>query len=137
MRNSLAIAFFALLLAAPQVSASTVVLTPGESFTSGDTNVVCVPDGSNTPLTRTECQYWDEFNKRCLYQRKIVTYGDIQCVEECQHWDDFKNECRFATRCVFHHGQRRFVRTACEEFDAFNATCLRTRQELIGTTRER
>lgn len=125
-----------LLLTAPSAWAKTIVLQPGESYTAGETTVVCgTGGGRNAPLTRTECQHWDEFNKRCLYQRKIVTYGNVQCVEECQHWDDFNNECRFATACTYHAGQRRFVRTVCEEFDAFSATCVRTRQELIGTTR--
>ena len=135
MRNLRTAAILCLLLNAPLAIAGTVVLQPGESYTSGETTIVCAPSGGNAPLTRTECQFWDAFNNRCLYQRKIITFGSVECVEECQHWDDFAHECRFATTCVFHGRQRRFVRTVCEEFDTFSASCLRTRQELIGTTR--
>jgi hypothetical protein len=137
MKTILATIPIVLLLAAPSAWAKTIVLQAGESYTRGETNIVCQPgSGRNaTPLTRTECQYWDDFNKRCLYQRKIMSYGNAQCVEECQHWDDFNNECRFATTCTYHAGQRRFVRTVCEEFDAFNARCVRTRQELSDTGR--
>ena len=128
----------ALLLTAPAAWAKRIVLQPGESYISGDTTVVCQPGAGtkNAPLTRTECQYWDDFDKRCLYQRKSIIHGHAECVEECQHWDEFNKECRFATACVFHAGQRRFVRTVCEEFDTFSATCVRTRQEVLNTTRE-
>lgn len=136
MKTILAILLLALLLTAPAAWAKTIVLEPGQSYTSGETNIVCMPgNGSAAPISRTECQYWDNFNKQCLYQRKIITYGRAECVEECQHWDDFNHECRFATTCVFYAGQRRFVRTVCDEFDTFNATCVRTRQELIDTHR--
>lgn len=136
MKTILASALCTLLLTASSAWAKTIVLQPGESYTIGETTIVCGANGSrNAPLTRTECQHWDDFNKRCLYRRTIISHGNVQCVEECQHWDDFNNECRFATVCAYHAGQRRFVRTVCEEFDAFSATCVRTRQELIDGAR--
>ncbi|MFZ5761803.1 MAG: hypothetical protein ACOY8P_02610 [Thermodesulfobacteriota bacterium] len=126
-----------LLLIAPSARARTIVLEPGQSYGSGETTIVCGAGGErDVPLTRTECQYWDDFDKRCLYQRKSIIHGRAECVEECQHWDEFNKECRFATACVFHAGQRRFVRTVCEEFDTFSATCVRTRQEVLNTTRK-
>ena len=131
MRTLPLLPLLALLLAAPPALASDIAPAAGESSTAS------AATRGQAPLVRTECQFWDDFDKRCLYQRKIMTYGRMQCVEECQHWDDFANECRFATSCTFHRGQRRFVRTVCEEYDAFNATCLRTRQELIDGGRER
>lgn len=125
-------------LSGAPATAETIVLQPGESYNSGDLNIMCVPGTTASGVVElTECQFWDDFKQRCLYEKKILSYGDARCVEECQHWDDFANECRFATVCTFHPGQRLFVRTVCDAFDSHTATCVRTRQEMIGNRRQR
>jgi len=113
--------------------AEVVVLHPGESYTAGELTVTCAPNGAtpSTVLSRKECQVWDSFGEKCLFERTIKSFAGIECVEECQHWDDFSDTCRFQTSCEFHPGQRVFLKTVCDEFDRFSATCRRTRQVVI------
>lgn len=112
--------------------AKTIVLGVGESYTEDDLNVMCVEQKSEALIELRDCQFWDDFNDRCLYEKTVYTYGDLECVERCQHWDKFKEVCHFATQCTFHPSAGVFVETTCEEFDEFKNVCKRTKQKKIS-----
>jgi len=109
----------------------TIVLEPGETYRAGDHDITCVPHRHPRPVALGECQYWDDFDKRCLYERKVVSVGALDCVEECQHWDDFRKGCDYATTCTFYPDQGLFVQTSCDEFDTFSRHCLRVKEVKI------
>ena len=113
--------------------AKTVVLGVGETYSEGDLNVMCVEQKSEAVVEIKECQFWDKFNDRCLYEKKKFAYGDIECVEECQHWDSFNKRCHYATECAFYPAAGLFVKTVCEEFDDFKNVCKRTKQIKIDS----
>ena len=119
-------------IAVPALRADTVVLEPGESFQAGDHNVTCVLQRRAQPLALSECQYWDDFDKKCLQERKVLSVGKLNCVEECQHWDEFNKVCEYATTCTFYPAQGGFIRTTCAEFDTYAHRCLRVHQEKLG-----
>lgn len=114
------------------LSAKTIVLGIGETYTEEDLNVICVEQKRQALVELKECQFWDDFNERCLYEKKIFTYGELECLEECQHWDKFSQQCHYATQCTFYPSAGIFVKTVCEEFDDFNKACKRTRQNKIS-----
>ena len=128
----LVVAGMTLLTGVPELRAETVVLHPGESHRQGDLNVTCVERRVARPLVLTDCQHWDDFDKRCLYERKVHSVGRLSCVEECQHWDDFNNVCEYASTCVFYPEHALFVRTTCEEFDSTSRRCLRQKEAKIA-----
>ena len=114
------------------LAGNTVVLRPGQSFTSGEDTVVCTEKGKSGPVAVTECQYWDDFNKKCLYEAtRYVTQG-MQCVENCQHWDSFFKRCNYAVKCKYQPEQGVFVKTSCVDFDDFNKKCRRQQEKIIG-----
>lgn len=124
-----------LLVAATTADAREVRLQAGESFQENDLTVTCQAAGAGeamAPLSVRECQYWDDFKQKCLFEKNILTYRNLQCVEECQHWDSFRNTCYYQTRCTFHPSHEAFVRNVCDEFDDFKNKCLRTREMKIG-----
>ena len=86
-------------------------------------------------LALRECQYWDDFDKKCLFEKTIHTYNDLECVEECQHWDSFSNTCDYQSKCVFSSRQEAFVLSTCAEFDDYSRKCLKVREEKIGGKR--
>jgi len=114
------------------LSAKTVVLGVGETYTADDLNVICVEQKSRALVELKECQFWDDFTDRCLYEKKIFTYGELECIEECQHWEKFNQQCHYATQCTFYPSTGIFVKTICEEFDDFNKVCKRTKQNKIS-----
>ncbi len=109
-----------------------VVLTPGQSYNSGEKTVICTDGRSTRPIAVTECQYWDEFNKKCLYEATRYVMQGMQCLEDCQHWDSFFKRCDYAVTCKYQPDQGVFVKTSCADFDDFNKKCLRQRQKIIG-----
>ncbi|MDA8165472.1 MAG: hypothetical protein M0017_10635 [Desulfobacteraceae bacterium] len=109
-----------------------VVLGAGESYSADDLTVRCVERAEPQVIKLTDCQFWDQFEQKCLYERKTYRYGRLACVEECQHWDSFSNTCFFATTCEFVPGQHAFVRTSCDVFDQTENVCRRTKQQVIG-----
>ena len=113
--------------------AKEVSLDIGETYSQGDLTVTCSQSSTvDSPLTINDCQYWDDFNKKCLFEKKTYTYQNLECVEECQHWEKFNSTCHYQTKCMFYPSQRSFVQTTCGQFDAFNKTCLRTKELKIG-----
>ena len=134
MKRTAKIFFLVLLILASPAAllAKTIVLGVGENYTEGDLNVMCVDQKRDAVVELTECQFWDDFNNRCLYERKIFTYNDIQCVEECQHWDSFNKRCDYAVSCSFQPSSGLFLRRTCDEFDSFNHACVRQKEELLG-----
>ena len=116
---------------APPAWGREVVLGLGETYSDGDLTVRCAERAEPQVIELTECQFWDQFDKVCLYERRTLRYGDLACVEECQQWDSFSNACYYAATCEFFPAQRSFVRTVCDVFDEVENVCRRTRQELL------
>lgn len=112
---------------AANVAAKEVSLDTGETYRRGDLTVTCgQPLTEDVPLALNDCQYWDDFNKKCLFEKKTYTYKNLQCVEECQYWEKFNSTCHYQTNCSFYPAQQSFVRTTCDKFDDFNNTCVKT-----------
>jgi hypothetical protein len=114
------------------VGAKEIHLNAGETYRHGDLTVTCSQSSVDSPLALKDCQYWDDFNKKCLFEKTIFMYKNLECIEECQHWETFNSTCYYRTKCTFYPPQKSFVRTTCEKFDDFNKTCLRTRDTKIG-----
>lgn len=115
------------------VGAKEVSLDTGETYRQGDLTVTCGQSTTDDiPLALKDCQYWDDFNKKCLSEKTTFTYKNIECVEDCQYWDEFKKTCHYRTKCTFYPPQKSFVQTTCDKFDDFNNTCLSTRDIKIG-----
>lgn len=122
------------LLCAGSAGAKEIYLKKGEIYRDRDLSVIC--EGGQAlsmpqVLSVRECQYWDDFAKKCLFERTIYTYHDLQCMEECQHWDSFSNSCDYRTKCTFYPAQEAFVHSGCEEFDTYTRKCVKVREEKI------
>ena len=111
---------------------NTIVLSPGQSYTSGDDTVICSDGGSAEPIALKKCQYWDDFNKKCLYESTRYSLRGMECLEQCQHWDSFFARCDYAISCRYQPEKGIFLETSCAEFDDFNKKCLREQQKIIG-----
>lgn len=127
----LLLAALLLLLSPLPVTAREVLLGAGEVYRDKELTVRCTEGKGAQPIVLSDCQFWDDFTKTCLYERKTHHLGKRQCVEECQHWDSFNNVCHYATQCQFFPEQRAFVRVSCETFDAFANVCRKSKQELL------
>lgn len=116
-----------------------VRLKKGEVYRDRDLTVICEgrqqAAGLGQPIALRECQYWDDFAKKCLFEKTIYSYGDLECVEECQYWDSFSNTCDYRSKCTFYPRQEAFVLRTCEEFDDNSRKCLKVREEKIGAVR--
>jgi hypothetical protein len=122
----------AVFFGAGHAGAKEVHLGMGETFRQGDLAVTCGQPSTDSPLSLKNCQYWDGFNKECLFETTRYSYKNIECLEDCQHWEAFNNTCHYETACTFYPSQMSFVRTSCEKFDDFNNTCLKTSEIKIG-----
>jgi len=122
------------LLLAANVEAKEVRLNLGETYNQGNLTVTCGQSSEDIPLAINNCQQWDDFNKKCLFEKTTYVYKNIECVEECQYWDTFNLICHYQTKCTFYPSQRSFIRTTCEKFDDFNNTCEKTRDTKIGSS---
>jgi hypothetical protein len=128
------------LAASATAGAREVRLRAGETFREGNLTLTCEAASAGqtmAPLSLRACQHWDDFNEKCLFEKTILTYGNLECVEECQQWDDFNKTCDYQTRCTFYPAHESFVRTTCDKFDKFKRNCLRTRETKIGQTGRR
>ncbi|MDD5758268.1 MAG: hypothetical protein PHI06_04215 [Desulfobulbaceae bacterium] len=114
------------------VDAKEINLDAGDTYRQDDLTVTCGQASVETPLAINNCQHWDDFNKKCLFETTTYLYKNLECVEECQYWDKFNNSCHYQTKCNFYPAQKSFVRTTCEKFDTFNKRCERTREMRIG-----
>ena len=115
-----------------------VRLKKGEVYRDRDLAVTCeggMTRSSGQPIALHECQYWDDFAQKCLFEKTIFSYGDLECVEECQYWDSFSNTCDYKSKCTFYSQQEAFVLKTCTEFDDNSRKCLKTREEKIGAGR--
>ncbi|SIS93110.1 hypothetical protein SAMN05421760_10829 [Neptunomonas antarctica] len=117
---------------ASNIGAKEVQLAPGETYRQGDLTVTCGQSPTETPLALNDCQYWDDFNNKCLFKKTTYMYKNLECVEECQHWDKFNSTCSYPSKCTFYPSHKTFVRTTCEKFDDFNNTCLKMKETKIG-----
>lgn len=123
------------LLALPgAIGAKEVHLQRGEIYRDRDLAVIC-EGGQAGPLGQAlavrECQYWDDFDKKCLFEKTIYTYNNLECTEECQHWDSFNKTCDYQSKCAFYPRQEAFVLSTCAEFDDYSHKCLKIKQEKI------
>ena len=123
--------FGAFLMASPSLAGETVVLAPGQSYTSGEDTVICSDGRSMKPIVLKQCQYWDDFNKKCLYESTRYVLPGMECLEQCQHWDSFFKRCDYAVSCRYQKEQGVFVETSCAEFDDFSKKCLRQTEKII------
>lgn len=140
-RLLLLLAVFLVSLPGP-AGAREVRLKKGEVYRDRDLAVICEGgqvQAQTGALGQTmavrECQYWDDFDKKCLFEKTTYSYGDLECVEECQHWDSFHNTCDYQSKCTFYPRQRAFVQKTCAEFDDYSRKCLKAREEKIGAGR--
>ncbi|MBU0729873.1 MAG: hypothetical protein KKE17_07225 [Proteobacteria bacterium] len=117
---------------AANVGAKEVSLDTGETYQQGDLTVTCGQSSTDIPLALNDCQHWDDFNKKCLFEKTTYKYEQLECVEDCQHWDKFNSTCHYRTKCTFYPPQKAFVQTTCEKFDDFNNICVKTRNTKIG-----
>lgn len=116
-------------------AAREVRLQAGETYSDEDLLVICEGGSAAAPLdvlTLKECQHWDSFTKKCLYEKKIHSYRGLECTEECQHWDTFSQQCYYRTECEFHPDHKAFIRRTCAEFDDYSKQCLRVTETRIG-----
>ena len=112
--------------------AKEINLDAGETYRQGDLTVTCGQSSADSPLALNDCQYWDDFTKKCLFEKTTYVYKTIECIEECQHWQTFNSTCHYRTTCTFYPPQKSFVKTTCERFDDFKKTCLQTKDTKIG-----
>lgn len=118
---------------AGSVCAKEVSLETGETFRQGNLTVTCgLTLTEDVPQALKDCQYWDDFNKKCLFEKTTYVYNTLECVEECQHWDKFSSTCYYRTKCSFFPPQKLFVQTTCDKFDDFNNSCLKKSDKKIG-----
>ncbi len=118
---------------AGNIAAKEINLDMGGSYSQGNLTVTCGQSlTDDTPLALKDCQYWDNFNKKCLFEMTTYTYKNIECVEKCQHWEKFSSTCHYKTSCTFHPTQESFVQTTCDKYDDFKNTCVKTRDIRIG-----
>lgn len=132
-KHVLKILIVGLIFFAAHVGAKEVNLYEGETYGQGDLTVTCSqPSSDATPLALKDCQYWDDFNKICLFESMTYTYKNLECVEECQYWEKFLSTCHYQTKCSFYPTQKSFVQTTCDKFDDFRKTCVKTNDIEIG-----
>lgn len=116
-----------------------VRLKKGEVYRNRDLTVICEggqqTTGLGQPITLRECQYWDDFAKKCLFEKTTHSYGDLECIEECQYWNSFSNTCDYKSKCIFYPQQEAFVLKTCAEFDDYSRKCIKTREVKIGAVR--
>lgn len=118
---------------AGHVGAKEISLNVGETYRQANLTVTCgQPLTDDIALALKDCQYWDDFNKKCLFEITTYTYKNLKCVEECQYWEKFNNTCHYQTKCSFYPTQRSFVQTTCDKFDDFSKTCVKTSDIKIG-----
>ncbi|MBU0484069.1 MAG: hypothetical protein KKB30_06100 [Proteobacteria bacterium] len=131
-KSLMIIALLASIISVSSAGARDIYLEVGESYSNDGLNVMCVQQKTASPLALKECQFWDEFNQKCLFERKVFSFGRLQCAEECQQWDDFEKVCRYATSCQFFPDRKIFVKTTCRNFDTFNKVCREQMQTKIN-----
>ena len=117
-----------------RASARDVQLKPGEIYRGSDLTVTCQGAGSSAPtvLSLRDCQYWDKFDKKCLFKKTVFSYFGLECTEECQHWDAFHKICDYQSHCIFYPSQKVFVRRTCDDFDKYSHKCLKIKEEEIS-----
>jgi hypothetical protein len=120
------------MLLASNVKAKEIQLAPGETYSKSDLTVTCGQPTIDTPLALNDCQHWDDFSNKCLFEKTIYTNKNLECVEECQRWDKFTSTCFYQSKCTFYPSHMLFVQTTCEKFDDFNNACLKTKDTKIG-----
>jgi len=123
-----------LLSAAAGASARDVHLKPGEIFRGPGLTVTCQGESNPPPkvLSLKQCQYWDEFEKKCLFEKTTFAYFDLECTEKCWHWDAYHKTCDYKNHCSFYPSQKVFVRRTCAKFDEYSHKCLAIKDEKIG-----
>lgn len=122
------------LICSGNIGAKEITLNAGETYQQGDLTVTCgCGQASTDPTTLAlkDCQYWDDFTQKCLFEKTTYVYKNIECIEECQYWDKFNSTCHYRTKCTFYPSQRLFVKTTCERFDDYKKTCLQTKDTRI------
>ncbi|MFT5839479.1 MAG: hypothetical protein ACI9UT_001982 [Flavobacteriales bacterium] len=131
-RYGLLVLFTWMILLTSNVAAEEVQLVQGETYIKGNVTVTCGLPITDNPLALNDCQYWDDFSNKCLFEKTTYTNKNLECVEKCERWDKFTSTCFYQSKCSFHSSHMTFVRTSCEKFDDFNNTCLKMKDTNIG-----
>jgi hypothetical protein len=132
-KHVLKILIAGLIFFAAHVGAEEINLHKGETYRQGNLTVTCSQPITNVvALALNNCQYWDKFNEKCLFEITTYTYKNLECIEECQYWDKFFSTCHYQTKCSFYPAQKLFVRTTCDKYDDFSKTCMKTSDIRIG-----
>ena len=116
---------------AQQTFGKNVLLEVGETYQEENITVMCVESKGFEPVIMKDCQYWDDFNKKCLYEKKTHIAHALECIEDCQHWDRFSNKCFYETKCIFYPSQKLFIKKTCEKFDSFTNSCVKSKESKI------
>lgn len=114
--------------------AKEVHLKKGEVYRDHDLVVTCEGENQGSaarPLIIKQCQYWDEYTQKCLFEKTTYTYNNLVCIEECKKWDSYRNACDYQNKCTFEGVYQSFVITDCANFDAYSRQCLETKDEIL------
>jgi hypothetical protein len=131
-RFVLLVLFTWMILLTSNVTAKEVQLVQGETYSKGNVTVTCGLPVTDTSLALNDCQYWDDFSNKCLFEKTTYTHKNLECVEKCERWDKFTSTCFYQSKCTFYPSHMTFMRTSCEKFDDFNNTCLKMKDTNIG-----
>jgi hypothetical protein len=82
-------------------------------------------------IEKKECQYWDDFFKKCRYEKTIFEVKGISCERKCQHWDKTFKKCRYETSCKYDKQNRLFIYKECQHWDKLFKKCKYEKEELI------
>jgi hypothetical protein len=74
MNQHLLMAFIGVVTLLPgNVGAKEVTLATGETYRQGDLTVTCGQAlTGDKPMVLKNCQYWDDFNEKCLFEKKLM-----------------------------------------------------------------
>lgn len=138
-------AIFGTLLISSALSAVTINLSIGESFTTGNKTIVCGGGGdtnntfnnypNNIQLNvqksdeeklnvKKTCQYFDKREERCLFTKTTYKKGQFTCETYCQHWDRFFDKCLYTASCTYNPKAKTFTQEECVRWDKRDEKCL-------------
>ncbi len=115
-----------------QITNHVVQLTPGQSFTIGDTQVMCTAGNggncSEPPMETKVCVRKDSFNRCTVYDSTYSVPRGASCTAECVKFDNWdacavRNICLYRQNCCF-------IKKECVEFDSWDA-CSEWRERVI------
>ena len=103
------------------LSGNVVRLIPGQSFSIGDTQIMCSSGNDNcymSPMETKVCVRKDSFNRCKVYDTTYTVPRGASCTAECVRFDDWdacvaRSVCQYQNNCCF-------IKKVCAEFDDWN-----------------